>query len=161
MGNLIQSADQANVTLLTTIVSVDPMYAYFDVDERTVLRVRQLIREGKAKSAREAAMPVVLGLATEEGFPHQGTIDFVDNQVNPKTGTLRRAGRVSQQGRGALARLFRPRPRAHRHAPPGAAGHRPRHRHRSGAEDPLRRQRQERGGLPPRFGWGRCTTACG
>jgi len=92
VGNLIQSGDQNSGTLLTTIVSVDPMYAYFDVDERTVLRVRQLIREGKARSARETEWPVSLGLATEEGFPHRGTINFVDNQVNPKTGTLRVRG---------------------------------------------------------------------
>ena len=77
---------------LTTIVSVDPMYVYFDVDERTVLRIRQLIREGKAKSTGQTNWPVALGLATEEGFPHQGTIDFEDNQVNPKTGTLRVRG---------------------------------------------------------------------
>src|SRR5271166_7160189 len=68
------------------------MYAYFDVDERTVLRIRQLIREGKAKSDRKAVWPVSLGLATEEGFPHQGTVNFVDNQVNPRTGTLRVRG---------------------------------------------------------------------
>jgi RND family efflux transporter MFP subunit len=92
VGNLIQSGDQANATLLTTIVSVDPMYAYFDVDERTVQRVGQLVREGKAKSASETEWPVSLALATEEGFPHQGTINFVDNQVNPKTGTLRVRG---------------------------------------------------------------------
>src|SRR5437870_9127104 len=92
VGNLIQSGDQSGGTLLTTIVSVDPMYAYFDVDERTVLRVRQLIREGKAKSARDIEWPVSLGLATEEAFPHQGKIDFVDNQVNPKVGTLRLRG---------------------------------------------------------------------
>jgi RND family efflux transporter MFP subunit len=92
VGNLIQSGDQNGGTLLTTIVSVDPMYVYFDVDERTVLRIRQLIREGKAKSDRESAWPVALGLATEEGFPHQGTINFEDNQVNPKTGTLRVRG---------------------------------------------------------------------
>src|SRR3989442_8239651 len=79
VGNLIQSGDQAGGTLLTTIVSVDPMYAYFDVDERTVLRIRQLIREGKAKSADEAKWPVALGLATEEGFHHQSTINFEDN----------------------------------------------------------------------------------
>jgi membrane fusion protein, multidrug efflux system len=90
-GNLVQSG-QAGGTLLTTLVSVDPIYAYFDVDERTVLRVRQLIREGKAKSARETDWPVSLGLATDGGFPHQGVIDFVDNQVNPKTGTLRVRG---------------------------------------------------------------------
>jgi RND family efflux transporter MFP subunit len=92
VGNLIQSGDQGGGTLLTTIVSVDPIYAYFDVDEHTVLRVRKLVREGKLKSADETAVPVSLGLATEEGFPHRGTINFVDNQVNPKTGTLRVRG---------------------------------------------------------------------
>jgi RND family efflux transporter MFP subunit len=51
-----------------------------------------LIREGKLKSARESEWPVSLGLATEDEFPHQGTINFVDNQVNPKTGTLRLRG---------------------------------------------------------------------
>jgi RND family efflux transporter MFP subunit len=92
VGNLVQAGDQGGGTLLTTLVSVDPMYAYYDVDERTVLRVRQLDREGKARSARESAWPVSLGLATEEGFPHRGTINFEDNQVNPRTGTLRVRG---------------------------------------------------------------------
>lgn len=76
-------------TLLTTIVSVDPMYANFDVDERTVQRIQQLIREGKLESNEKADVPVRLGLAAEEGLPHHGTINLVDNQVNPKTGTLR------------------------------------------------------------------------
>jgi RND family efflux transporter MFP subunit len=97
VGNLIQSGDQNGGTLLTTVVSVDPMYAYFDVDEYTVLRVRQLIREGKAKSARDGEVSVALGLANEDGFPHQGTINFVDNQVNPKTGTLRVRGVFANQ----------------------------------------------------------------
>lgn len=88
VGNLVQSGQNGG-TVMTTLVSVDPMYVYFDVDERTVLRVRQLIREGKAKSARDITWTVYLGLANEEGYPHKGTIDFVDNQVNPKTGTLR------------------------------------------------------------------------
>jgi len=92
VGNLIQSGDLANVTLLTTIVSVDPMYAYFDVDQRTVQHVRQWIPEGKTKSVRDMGWPVTLSLAAEDGFSHQGTIDFVDNQVNPKTGTLRVRG---------------------------------------------------------------------
>jgi RND family efflux transporter MFP subunit len=91
-GNLVQSGQNGGGTLLTTLVSVDPIYAYFDVDERTVLRVRQLIREGKVRSAREIEWPVSLGLANEEGFPHRGAINFVDNQVNPKTGTLRLRG---------------------------------------------------------------------
>jgi RND family efflux transporter MFP subunit len=89
---LIQSGDQGGGTLLTTIVSVDPIYVYFDVDEYTVLRVRKLIREGKMKSAREVPLPVFLGLANDQGFPHEGVINFVDNQVNPKTGTLRLRG---------------------------------------------------------------------
>lgn len=85
IGNLVKQ-DQ---TLLTTIVSVDPIYAYFDVDEITVLKVRELIRQGKAKSARDIEWPVRLKLANEDGFPHAGTVNFVDNQINPKTGTLR------------------------------------------------------------------------
>jgi RND family efflux transporter MFP subunit len=92
VGNLIQSGDQPSSTLLTTIVSVDPVYAYFEVDEFTVQRVARLLREGKLKSADESAIPVSLGLAAEDGFPHQGTINFVDNQVSSKTGTLRVRG---------------------------------------------------------------------
>jgi RND family efflux transporter MFP subunit len=92
-GNLVQSGDQGGGTLLTTIVSVDPIYAYFDMDERTVQRLGQSIREGKAaESASDLDWPVVLGLGTEMGLPHQGSINFVDNQVNPKTGTLRVRG---------------------------------------------------------------------
>ena len=87
-GNLVT----ADTTLLTTIVSIDPMYAYFDADEGTVLHVRQLIREGKAFSARNSEVPVLLGLANETGYPHRGTLNFVDNQVNPQTGTLRLRG---------------------------------------------------------------------
>lgn len=90
-GNLIAAA-QTGGTVLTNIVSVDPIYVYFDVDERTVQYVRKLIREGKAKSARDIDLPVMLGLASEEGFPHRGVVNFVDNQVNPKTGTLRLRG---------------------------------------------------------------------
>jgi RND family efflux transporter MFP subunit len=92
VGNLVQAGDLTGGTLLTTIVSVDPMYAYFDVDEHTVLRVKKLIREGKAKTPDEVEIPVWLGLANEKGHPHRGAIHFIDNQVNPKTGTLRVRG---------------------------------------------------------------------
>jgi RND family efflux transporter MFP subunit len=91
----------ADTTLLTTIVSIDPMYAYFDADEGSVLRVRQLIREGKVHSARDVAVPVLLGLANETGYPHRGTVNFVDNQVNPQTGTLRLRGVFANEN-GAL-----------------------------------------------------------
>jgi membrane fusion protein, multidrug efflux system len=91
VGNLIQ-AGQSGGTALTTIVSVDPIYVYVDVDERTVQYVRKLIREGKAKSARDADLPIMLGLANDVGYPHRGVLNFVDNQVNPKTGTLRVRG---------------------------------------------------------------------
>jgi RND family efflux transporter MFP subunit len=84
VGNLVV----ANQTLLATVVSQDPMYAYFDVDERTVLHVQKLIREGKVKSYQKAKYPVDVGLANEEGYPHHGVIDYVGNQVNTGTGTL-------------------------------------------------------------------------
>jgi RND family efflux transporter MFP subunit len=92
VGNLVQAGDLTGGTLLTTIVSVDPMYAYFDVDEHTVLRVKQLIREGKAREADKVEIPVWLSLANEDGYPHRGAINFVDNQVNSRTGTLRVRG---------------------------------------------------------------------
>ncbi|HJT76148.1 MAG TPA: efflux RND transporter periplasmic adaptor subunit [Gemmataceae bacterium] len=89
-GNLV-AADQ---TLLTTLVSQDPMYAYFDVDEPTVLRVQALIREGKLPSVRQkgAHIPVFLGLADEPDYPHEGFLDFVSNQVEGTTATLQLRG---------------------------------------------------------------------
>ena len=89
VGNLI-TQDQ---TVLTTIVSTGRIYAYFDMDDTTVLRVHQLMRAGKSGFGREgAAVPVYLRLENEDGFPHQGQIDFEDNQIAPKTGTLRVRG---------------------------------------------------------------------
>jgi RND family efflux transporter MFP subunit len=84
-GNLVN----ADTTLLGTIVSQDPMYVHFDLDERTALRLMRLARDGKAKPLQEGKTPAYLGLADEEGFPRQGIMNFVDNQVNPDTGTLR------------------------------------------------------------------------
>ncbi|HEV3311106.1 MAG TPA: efflux RND transporter periplasmic adaptor subunit [Chloroflexota bacterium] len=106
VGNLIQSGDQGGGTLLTTIVSVDPMYAYFDVDEHTALRVRQLVREGKSDSPRDGGYPVSLGMANEDGHPHEGTVNFVENQVNPKTGTIRLRGVFPNKDQSLLPGLF-------------------------------------------------------
>lgn len=87
-GNMVQ-ADQ---TPLTTIVTEDPIYAYFDIDERTLLQLRRLVREGQLKSAREAKIKILLQLADEDGYPHEGTIDFADNHLDMMTGTLRLRG---------------------------------------------------------------------
>ena len=87
-GNIVQSGDQGGGTVLTTIVSVDPIYVNFDVDERTVLRAERLVLEGKGQSARSSEVPVYMGLGNDSGFPHQGVINYVGNQLNPSTGTL-------------------------------------------------------------------------
>ena len=90
-GNLV-NGNQGQPTLLTTIVSLDPIYAYFDADERSILRYDRLAREGRLASLGTGKVPCELELANEKGFPHKGTIDFVDNRVNPGTGTLRVRG---------------------------------------------------------------------
>jgi membrane fusion protein, multidrug efflux system len=84
-GNLVKADD----TVLATIVSLDPIYAYFDVNERTVLRLRRLIQEGQLEEADEAGVIVQVSLADEDDFQHSGTIDFLDNQIDPNTGTQR------------------------------------------------------------------------
>src|SRR5262249_8824335 len=106
VGNLIQAGDQGGGTLLTTIVSVDPMYAYFDVDENTALHVRKLIREGKQDSPRDGGFPVSMGLANGEGHPHRGASNFVDNQLNPKTGTIRLRGKFPNEDNVLLPGFF-------------------------------------------------------
>jgi RND family efflux transporter MFP subunit len=88
VGNLVQ----ADSTLLSTLVSVNPIYAYFNVDERSVLKYQQLVREGKLPDPTSAAVPVYLQVENEKDFPHQGTIDFINNQFDPSTGTLQVRG---------------------------------------------------------------------
>jgi len=78
-----------NETLLTTLVSIDPVYVSFTGNERAYLRYQQLARSGGRESSRDARNPVRVGLADEEGFPHEGEVDFVDNALNPATGTIR------------------------------------------------------------------------
>ncbi|MET1077705.1 MAG: multidrug efflux RND transporter periplasmic adaptor subunit MexE [Pseudomonas sp.] len=100
-GNLVN----AGQTLLTRLVSTDKVYAYFDADERVYLKYGELSRQGQ----RGQSSPVYLGLSNENGHPHLGQMDFVDNQVNPQTGTIRgRAVFDNQDGRftpGLYARL--------------------------------------------------------
>jgi len=87
-GNLVTGGSNGG-TLLTSVVSIDPIYLYFDGDEQAYLRYNKMARSGERPSSRDAPNPVMVGLANEEGFPHAGTMDFVDNQVNPQTGTIR------------------------------------------------------------------------
>jgi multidrug efflux system membrane fusion protein len=84
LGNLVNQ-DQ---TLLTTVVSLDPIYAYFEMDEPTVLRLRRAINEGRIQPPENGVYTLFMGLQGEEGYPHQGTVNFVNNQVNPTTGSI-------------------------------------------------------------------------
>lgn len=83
-GNLVNQ-DQ---TLLTTVVSLDPIYAYFDVDEPTVLRVRKAINDGQITPYERGKIPVLMALQGEDEYRHEGTLNFVNNQVNPATGSI-------------------------------------------------------------------------
>lgn len=87
-GNLI-TGGAGTSTLLTTIVSLNPIHCYFDANEQAYLRYVRLNASGKRVSSREVATPVFVGLSDEEGFPHVGHMDFVDNQIDPATGTMR------------------------------------------------------------------------
>ena len=87
-GNLVTGGSNGG-TLLTSVVSMDPMYLYFDADEQSYLRYTQMARSGARPSSRNEGNPVQVGLANEEGFPHAGVVDFVDNQLNSQTGTIR------------------------------------------------------------------------
>lgn len=86
-GNLVK-ADDTSLSL-TRIVAQDPMWVYFDLDERTMLRLRRLSAGAKATDEK---IPVLIGLADEEGYPHEGALDFRDNRLDPNTGTLRVRG---------------------------------------------------------------------
>jgi membrane fusion protein, multidrug efflux system len=88
LGNLVTS-DQ---TELTTLVSIDPIYAYFNVDERAVMRYREARRTVNTTDVEQAKIPVDLQLEGETGFPHTGVIDFVNNTFDPSTGTLQVRG---------------------------------------------------------------------
>ncbi len=90
-GNLVKADD----TSLTTIVSLDPIYAIFDLDERSLLRLKRLIRERKIEWSLNSGLPVYLGLSDETGFPHKGVINFADNRVDADTGTWRLRGKFA------------------------------------------------------------------
>ena len=88
LGNLVQPGEGPE-SVLTTVVSVDPIYAKVDADENAILKYVKLSEEGKRVSARTAKIPAWIELGNETDFPHEGYVDFVDNRLDPSTGTIR------------------------------------------------------------------------
>lgn len=89
IGNLVTGGAQGASTLLTTIVALDPIYCDIEVDERSALKYREMHKSGERQSALFAQIPAEMALVTQQGWPHKGKIDFVDNSINPATGTIR------------------------------------------------------------------------
>lgn len=102
-GNLVTTQP---ASLLTTVVSLDPVYVYFQGDEQTYLRYNQAARDGTRPSSRDEHNPVFVGLANESDFPHQGYVDFVDNQVDAATGTIRARAVLDNKDRVFTPGLF-------------------------------------------------------
>jgi RND family efflux transporter MFP subunit len=109
VGNLL-TGGMTNGTLLTTIVSEQPMYVYFDVDERSLLRYMRRRSEEQASttpgSLRAQEVPCYLQLADEKDFPHEGKLDFASAQVNRSTGTSRIRGVFENKDRKLVSGLF-------------------------------------------------------
>jgi RND family efflux transporter MFP subunit len=97
IGNVV-SGGQAGSTLLTTIVAVDPIQFVFDASESDYLRYNRLNVSGERRSSRNAPNPVRIRLLDEPSFAHVGTMDFVDNRVDPATGTIRGRALVPNPG---------------------------------------------------------------
>lgn len=87
-GNLVTGGARDS-TLLTTIVALDPIYCEMEVDELSALKYREMHKTGERASALFGQIPAEMALVNQEGWPHKGAIDFVDNQINPATGTIR------------------------------------------------------------------------
>jgi multidrug efflux system membrane fusion protein len=102
-GNLVTT--QPNATLLTTVVSLDPVYVYFEADEQTYLRHGEMARRGE-RPISDGGNTVLVGLADEDGFPHRGRLDFVDNKVDPATGTIRARAVLDNRDRVFTPGLF-------------------------------------------------------
>jgi RND family efflux transporter MFP subunit len=100
IGNLVAGGQAASTTLLATIVSQDPIHFLFDISESDFLRYARLYMSGERASSREVSNPVRIKLADEDKFTHEGKMDFVDNQLSTRSGTLR--GRAVVENKGAF-----------------------------------------------------------
>lgn len=105
VGNLVQGAD-SGATLLTTIVALDPIYVYFDMDEATYLRNNRLFFEGRRPSSRETPNPVQIALTGESKPSLDGIMNFVDNRLDVSTGTLRGRATVRNENLSILPGQF-------------------------------------------------------
>src|SRR6201997_419528 len=105
-GNLVQGSDTGTSTLLTTIVSLDPIFISFDVDEATYIKNNKLWFEGKRLSSRDTANPVQVTLTGETKPSHEGTMEFVDNRLDVSTGTLRSRAKVANHDLSILPGQF-------------------------------------------------------
>jgi multidrug efflux system membrane fusion protein len=104
VGNLVSQ----DTTQLTTVVSEDPLYAYFDIDERTLLRILRHLLPNEVDLITTKQLPVSMGLTDEDGFPHTGYIDFANNVVNPATGTMLARGVFANPITASGRRLLKP-----------------------------------------------------
>jgi RND family efflux transporter MFP subunit len=102
VGNLVTQ----NVTTLTNIVSIKPMWAYFDVDENTARHYQELVAKGDVQAARKDEIPIAMSLAGDKSFPTEGVIDFVSNQLDPNTGSIRVRAVFPNKSGSLLAGLF-------------------------------------------------------
>ena len=88
-GNYVGAGGAATPTLLTTIISTDPLYLYFDVSEANAIKYRRLRMAGREQAGTALGAPVEIGLPDEQGFPHRGAVDFTEARLDADTGTLR------------------------------------------------------------------------
>jgi len=101
-GNFVTSGQ----TMLTTLVSLDPIYVTFDGDEQAYLKYAKQARDGDHASSRGSSNTVLVGLANENGYPHNGVMVFVDNALDPSTGTIRSRAKLDNRDRAFTPGLF-------------------------------------------------------
>jgi RND family efflux transporter MFP subunit len=101
-GNFVTSGQ----TMLTTLVSLDPIYVTFDNDEQAYLKYGKQARDGDHASSRDSHNTVLVGLANESGYPHNGVMVFVDNELDPSTGTIRGRAKLDNHDRIFTPGLF-------------------------------------------------------
>jgi RND family efflux transporter MFP subunit len=101
-GNMVKADD----TVLTRIITLDRLYAYFDVDERTYLRAKDFLERRQVSLSDRKQVPVRVGRSTDKGYPYEGTVDFVDNRVDPDSGSVWLRGTIPNPERKLTSGLF-------------------------------------------------------